>query len=322
MFSFKKIFIILFKLTVTITGIIYIINNVDYEKSFLLIQNINYEFFIFAYVILLLQLFIVVFRWRMVLVQIEEYFTPLILLRFFWIGLLVNQVFPSTIGGDTLRGYYLYKSGCKIKEAILSILLDRIFGLIGLLILVFLTIPLLFNQIDNQNAQLGLLIITIGLSLAVVMLVLLSLLSEKFLRYRFMFALKTLSIELKRMLFSFSSCSFFVTTSLCAHLFSIITVIALSRCLQLEIEMITIFLVVPFVTLFMTIPISIAGWGIREGVMVLGFGYFGVAPDQALALSILYGISLLLISLPGAGFWLLSSFSVNDVLKSKFRSLN
>jgi uncharacterized membrane protein YbhN (UPF0104 family) len=56
----------------------------------------------------------------------------------------------------------------------------------------------------------------------------------------------------------------------------------------------------------MTIPISIAGWGVREGIMVMGFGYLGVPPEQALALSILYGLLLLVVAIPGVIIWFLS----------------
>ncbi len=61
----------------------------------------------------------------------------------------------------------------------------------------------------------------------------------------------------------------------------------------------------------MCIPISIAGWGIREGVMVSAFGFFGVLPEQALALSILYGLLLLGVSLPGVIIWYFTGRNLN-----------
>jgi hypothetical protein len=39
--------------------------------------------------------------------------------------------------------------------------------------------------------------------------------------------------------------------------------------------------------------------------MVVGFGYLGVAPEAALALSILYGLSALIVALPGGVVWAL-----------------
>jgi len=58
----------------------------------------------------------------------------------------------------------------------------------------------------------------------------------------------------------------------------------------------------------MVIPISIAGWGVREGGMIVGLGYLGVVPEEALVLSILYGFSTLLIALPGGIGWLIHRY--------------
>jgi glycosyltransferase 2 family protein len=54
--------------------------------------------------------------------------------------------------------------------------------------------------------------------------------------------------------------------------------------------------------LIAAMPIAIAGWGVREGAMIVGYGLFGVAPAAALAVSIAFGIAMLLVSLPGALF--------------------
>ena len=55
-------------------------------------------------------------------------------------------------------------------------------------------------------------------------------------------------------------------------------------------------------TLAATVPISIAGWGIREGALVYLFGLYGVRPETAFAVSILFGFALTLSSAPGALF--------------------
>jgi len=64
----------------------------------------------------------------------------------------------------------------------------------------------------------------------------------------------------------------------------------------------------------MVVPISIAGWGVREGIMVVGFGYLGVASEASLALSILYGLSILVVALPGGIIWM---FKRSHISKSK-----
>ena len=57
---------------------------------------------------------------------------------------------------------------------------------------------------------------------------------------------------------------------------------------------------VPWVLLAMACPLSIAGWGVREGAAALVWQAAGLDPAQGVAISISYGVVILLASLPGA----------------------
>ena len=57
---------------------------------------------------------------------------------------------------------------------------------------------------------------------------------------------------------------------------------------------------VPWVLLAMAIPLSIAGWGVREGAAALVWQATGLDPAQGVAISISYGVIILLSSLLGA----------------------
>ena len=57
------------------------------------------------------------------------------------------------------------------------------------------------------------------------------------------------------------------------------------------------------------VPVSIAGWGVREGAMVVAFGFINVPAGAAFAVSVLFGLTLAAASLPGSLFWWLSGYS-------------
>jgi len=61
---------------------------------------------------------------------------------------------------------------------------------------------------------------------------------------------------------------------------------------------------VPPIILAATLPISISGWGVRENMTVVLFAGIGVAHEQSAAMSLLFGLISLLVSLPGGLFWL------------------
>ena len=66
-------------------------------------------------------------------------------------------------------------------------------------------------------------------------------------------------------------------------------------------------LAVPLALLVITLPISVAGWGVREAVLVFALGLGGVAAHDALAVSVTWGALLLalgLLALPPSLYFL------------------
>jgi len=57
--------------------------------------------------------------------------------------------------------------------------------------------------------------------------------------------------------------------------------------------------VAPLALLATSVPISLGGWGLREGSVVALLPLFGVQPAHALAISLLFGVAFLLGTLPG-----------------------
>jgi uncharacterized membrane protein YbhN (UPF0104 family) len=55
------------------------------------------------------------------------------------------------------------------------------------------------------------------------------------------------------------------------------------------------------VLLAMGVPTNIAGWGPREGVAAWAFGAAGLGADRGLSTAVVYGVLVLVASLPGAG---------------------
>lgn len=58
--------------------------------------------------------------------------------------------------------------------------------------------------------------------------------------------------------------------------------------------------VVPLVLLSMTVPVTVGGWGVREGAAAAAWAVVGLPSSQGVAISVLYGAAILASSLPGA----------------------
>ena len=64
---------------------------------------------------------------------------------------------------------------------------------------------------------------------------------------------------------------------------------------------------VPPVMLITMVPISIAGWGVREATMGLAFGYAGLMSNEGVNVSLLFGAVYFVVGAFGGLVWILSA---------------
>ena len=76
-----------------------------------------------------------------------------------------------------------------------------------------------------------------------------------------------------------------------------------ARMLGIDTPASTLLALIPWVLLAMAIPLSMAGWGLREGAAALLWAAAGLEVSQGVAISITYGIVVLASTLPGV--WVL-----------------
>ncbi|CAM3906681.1 UPF0104 family protein [Vreelandella rituensis] len=77
-----------------------------------------------------------------------------------------------------------------------------------------------------------------------------------------------------------------------------------ARAIGADISSTTLLALTPPLLLAMLIPFSIAGWGLREGAAAAVWALVGLPPAQGVAISLAYGVLVLLASLPGVCFML------------------
>ena len=65
-----------------------------------------------------------------------------------------------------------------------------------------------------------------------------------------------------------------------------------------------LFLLMPVVVLVAMAPVSVAGWGLREGAMITAFTLAGQKGSDAFAISVLLGLALLIVGAIGGLVWI------------------
>lgn len=275
---------------------------VDFQFIHHIILNADAKFILFAILLQLISTSLAAYRWSLIMHALAFHQTFLFYLGSYFKGAFFNQALPGSIGGDAVRGLELGSLGYSKKEAFFGIFIDRIVGLAGLLIL-NLGANLLSG--DILPAWLFHLINTICIGGISGFLVLILLRKMAWLRkYRVTRVFADLSSRFRQVYANKKAIVLQLGLSIIIHFLSIFSLFELSRAIGIELSLSIFLVAVPPVFLLTLIPISLAGWGVRESAMVGIFILVGASKELILSVSILYGVMLIVASLPGLFVWL------------------
>ncbi|MCX7355260.1 MAG: lysylphosphatidylglycerol synthase transmembrane domain-containing protein, partial [Alphaproteobacteria bacterium] len=227
-------------------------------------------------------------------------------LRLVLVGLFFNQVLPSNVGGDAVRIWQVRRDGVDLRTAVDSVVIDRLMALGILFLIIAVSLPALFTIIPSPVARGAIVLLAGGGLVGYVLFAFLDRLPDFFFRWRATKAIAALSADFRTAISSPRYGATALALSLLIQLVSALSVFVLAASLEYHVSLIDCVILMPPVILATAIPISIAGWGVREGAMVVAFGYVGLSAHDALALSVLFGAAMVCASLPGGLVWIAS----------------
>jgi len=248
-------------------------------------------------------------RWMAVIDATGHRLTFKTALRLVLIGHFFNQALPSSVGGDAMRVWCAYRAGLVLSIAVKTVVVDRLLSLVSLLVLAAIGLPWLLDIVIDPVARWALSsVVLAGLAGAAAFLAL-ARLPRFALRWRAVRALVDVAKLSRKVLSHLRYAVPVVGLSIMSFLGFAVIVYAIARAMQIDVTVRDCILLVPPVILVTVIPVSIAGWGLREGAMVVAFGFINVPPGAAFAMSVLFGLTLAVASLPGSLLWWLSGYS-------------
>jgi uncharacterized protein (TIRG00374 family) len=220
------------------------------------------------------------------------------------VGTFFSQVLPSNIGGDAVRVWEIAtRTGMPLPLALGSIAIDRIAGFATLFILLTMLTPIMFTLVAPHIVLAVLLLLAAGYS-AVGASMMLDLFHRPLARFRFARALAQFSADMRRVLLSPRHAAPILFYGLVNNVAANLALYILGRGMGLPVSIAGCFVVVPIAAIIAAVPVSIAGWGLREGAFVAGFGLLGMPGGHALLLSVLFGLISAVSALPGGVVWL------------------
>lgn len=261
-----------------------------------------------AIAVTFLQIFVGVLRWRDVSAECGA---PLELgraMRYNVIGSFFNQTLPSAIGGDAVRLWLVARAGAGWRAATYSIFVDRAIGLIALAILIVASLPWSYQLITDPHGRSALLLVDLAALAGGIGFLIFGALKWSWLKtWWATHHLHACAVIANRVAFSPTRGPRVALLSLLVHVLTAIIAWCVVQSITAPVSFNQVFLLVPPVMLITLMPISIAGWGVREATMGLAFGFAGLAANEGVNVSLLFGAVYFIVGAVGGLVWILSA---------------
>lgn len=271
-------------------GLLYaVISKTGIDKVLSTLKGINILSFVLAVLIYMLTVFISTIRWRLLL---HEKFGMKKLVSLYFIGSFFNHLLPGLIGGDAVKAYYLYRDTGRGSSAVASVFMDRYIGFTALMLVGLTAFPFGFSYFRGSYIEWVLPLIVL-LFITGSFFVFGLRIGRRFKPLAGFYDYFSVYKEKKAVLIKTLLLSIMIQTII------IFAVYVLGRGLGVQVPLFPLFVFIPVIWTIATIPISISGLGVREASFVLLFGFLGISPVQATAVSFAWFLSVATGSLPG-----------------------
>lgn len=261
-----------------------------------------------AIAVAFLQIFVGVLRWRQISAVCGAPLELSRAMRYNVIGSFFNQTLPSAIGGDAVRLWLVARAGAGWRAATYSIFVDRAIGLIALAVLIVASLPWSYTLITDPHGRSALLLIDLlalagGLGFLIFGMLKWSWLKTWWATHH----IHACAVIANRVIFSRTRGPIVAILSVLVHVLAVVIAWCVVRSIAAPVRFSDVFLLVPPVMLITMMPISIAGWGVREATMSLAFGFAGLAANEGVNVSLLFGAVYFIVGAVGGLVWILSA---------------
>jgi len=309
---FSSVFSYSWKIGVGAMLFTYIGSIVDWGDFYTKFKNVSQVFWLLGFLIVVLQANVLGWRWQRI-GQLDHidipvlYHTKAILISFFF-----SQGLPASLGGDAFRAWWYSKRQVGAAQGLKIIAFDRIIGLVSLAAVCTASFTVFAIQGNKSTAVNSLLFLVMVVMVGFCALLLPFRLGvSTFLARQLIKLPKPLAgvlawlIDMREFfrVGTKADLAIILFLGVSVHLLTVLLGFVLALGLGTQVSFFSCLAVIAPALLVSYVPISIAGWGVREASFVLAFSLIGVETETALLISLGIGVLVLLVSLLGGVLW-------------------
>ncbi|MBS0002084.1 MAG: flippase-like domain-containing protein [Thioalkalivibrio sp.] len=242
---------------------------------------------------LVLQIALLAWRWRFTALRLGMRMSYRHALREYYLGVFLNQLLPGGILGDVSRAWRHARLTSLTRTAVHAVVLERVvvqFLMVGIALASLTAIPALRPAMQIYWVWAAVAVVIVALAAAVLRALLPVIRS----------AVAGFGNDALRAYLPAPVLLVQLLTAILATAANLAAYAATARALGVDIPLGTLLPLIAPILLVMMLPISIAGWGVREGAAALLWTAAGLAVAQGVAVAVAFGLLFMVAALPGA----------------------
>jgi uncharacterized protein (TIRG00374 family) len=294
-------------------GILYLLfRQLDWEQASEIIGRANPALLLLPFLVMVLDRIWMAWKWRMLVEIMGPAPSMYEAVRVYYISSFQGLALPlGGLGPDLVRYAHMRSSHVSSHAVAVSIVMERIIGLLATLIVATMAAGLLIHQVE-YGEQVRVIIRWVLTAAGVGVVFLMSLLFSKSLQQTIYHYIGRVGFVSRHPSFQRLTTALKQNSDAPGVLFGNLILSVIEQCFpvaayalgalafQIPLSLLDCLAVVPISTLFQRLPISYAGLGVREGVLVYLLGLLGISFSNALILSTSMFVILVCSMLVGA----------------------
>ena len=271
------------------------------EQALLLLAEADPIWIIASLLVLTLQTLLSALRWKITAKDLGINLSLKTAISEYYLAQLVNQALPGGIIGDAGRALRS-RNAAGLLSSSQAVVFERLFGQVGLFIVLVTAFSVSLIIPGGFDLPYWILLTIAGLAVSLLFLVLSISVITRGSSSALARGIKSFGLAAKKVLLTpsrlWSHTVLSVSTAICNVAGFVFAAWAVGSSLSFSIALVA----VPIILLAMLLPITVSGWGLREGVAVALFPIVGLAAVEGLAASVAFGLVCLVAALPGLLF--------------------
>jgi uncharacterized protein (TIRG00374 family) len=307
---------LIFRTLVSVLIVVWLVRNVHWTDVWDSARTMKLSWIIAGFFCFAPVLFIVSWRWRMLLAVHGVHLRFWRILELTMIGQFFSAFLVGTTGGDVIKIFYAARAVPQRRAAVgFTVIVDRVIGLVALLLfgvaLSVTKLPLLLEHHNTRVATATFYLCALGGVGASVLACI----------GPFLLKSQTLRNLIKKLPFIHRGASLFMAYehtaravgtnfialigSFPSHVCSTLMGFCILKAMDIPVDLLAFCAILAMVNMLIALPVSISGLGVRETLFIMFFALLGVDKEHAVAFSLtLFGLNLIW-SLAGAPFYFL-----------------